>query len=881
MGRVERAAEQPEPDWPNGRSRHGRAVYGAGARPPVQVFTTLSGRTAARGGRTAAEGRTVADVTVISRNRTGIRHVLPPAMSDSIGLYLNEIGKVPLLTAEEEKELSRVIEAGREAERRLDAGEKGRGAAQGRGRRGARQGPVHPGQPPPGRQHRPPLPPARRHGPPRPDPGGQPRPRARRRQVRLAQGLQVLHLRHLLDPPGHRPGPRPEGQPRPPPGRPLGQPARRAAPGVRRRRRARRRERPAAPAHHPGLARPHRRRRRRHRRWSTSSPTDVPRPEDGRAWPGRRRAARRAARHARHPGPLRRRAPLRPARRRAQELPGGRRGARRHRRGRPPAGQAGRRRPAATTPPGSWPPEVPPARRQRAARPPHPTAPTPAVTQPCPPGVLPARRLRVTTWRGSAPAVRTGSRDRAARNRVALAARTGHAGAMARPWTPSSWRDFPAAQQPDWPDEAALERALKQIATLPAARLRRRGPQPAPPPSARSPPATPSSSRPATAPSASTTFSAVSIREKLQVILQMAVVLTYSIGRAGGEGRPHRRPVRQAPLVGHRDRSATSSCPAFRGHIVNDIAPTAAARAPDPERLVQAYHQSASTLNLLRAFTKGGFADLSRVHAWNQEFVATQPRGRALRGARRRDRAGPALHAGLRHRHSRAARQLHEVDFYTSHEALHPRLRGGAHPPGLPHRRLVRLLGPHALDRRAHPPARRRPRRVPARRRQPDRLQARPDADADEVLELCEALNPDRVPGRLTLITRMGADHVEDARCRPLLRAVRDAGHPVRVGLRPDARQHLHLGGRPQDPPLRGHPGRDRRLLPGPPGRGHLAGRRPRRADRRRRHRVPRRRRGRRSTSDLDDRYETMCDPRLNGRQSLDLAFRVAELIHA
>ena len=111
------------------------------------------------------------------------------------------------------------------------------------------------------------------------------------------------------------------------------------------------------------------------------------------------------------------------------------------------------------------------------------------------------------------------------------------------------------------------------------------------------------------------------------------------------------------PRSAATERIGDVELPSFRGHIVNDIAPTAAARVPDPERLLQAYHQSASTLNLLRAFTKGGFADLARVHAWNQEFVASQPRGPALRARRRRDRPGPAVHAGLRHRPRDAARR--------------------------------------------------------------------------------------------------------------------------------------------------------------------------------------------------------------------------------
>ena len=164
--------------------------------------------------------------------------------------------------------------------------------------------------------------------------------------------------------------------------------------------------------------------------------------------------------------------------------------------------------------------------------------------------------------------------------------------------------------------------------------------------------------------------------------------------------------------------------PSFRGHIVNDIVPTEAARVPNPERLLQAYYQSASTLNLLRAFVKGGFADLSRVHEWNQEFVGSSREGqRYERLADEIDRALRFMRAcGI---DSETQPNLHEVDFFTSHEALILGYEEALTRAGLPHRRLVRLLGAHALDRRAHPAARRRPRGVPARRRQPDRLQAR------------------------------------------------------------------------------------------------------------------------------------------------------------
>src|SRR5438270_11368440 len=148
----------------------------------------------------------------------------------------------------------------------------------------------------------------------------------------------------------------------------------------------------------------------------------------------------------------------------------------------------------------------------------------------------------------------------------------------------------------------------------------------------------------------------------------MSVVLTYGsgvptvkLGRIAGQfAKPRSSPT---------ERVGDLELPSFRGHMVNDDAPTAEARVADPGRLVAAYHQSASTLNLLRAFTKGGFADLSQVHMWNQQFVTTSTEGQRYeaiaseieRAMRFMKACGIDLHAEAR---------LHQVDFYTSHESL-------------------------------------------------------------------------------------------------------------------------------------------------------------------------------------------------------------------
>lgn len=445
---------------------------------------------------------------------------------------------------------------------------------------------------------------------------------------------------------------------------------------------------------------------------------------------------------------------------------------------------------------------------------------------------------------------------------------------MGRAWTPTTWQEFPAAQQPDWPDAGSLERALKQIAQYPplvfAGEARN---------------LTTSLAHVAAGNAfllqagdcaeSFDDFSAVSIREKLRVILQMAVILTYSsgvpvvkVGRIAGQfAKPRSSPTE---LIGDVE------LPSFRGHIVNDITPTIAARTPDPERLVQAYHQSASTLNLLRAFTKGGFADLNRVHNWTQEFIASSNEGE------RYEAIAAEIERALRFMRAcgidlEATAQLHEVDFYTSHEALllgyeealtrQDSLTGqwydcSAHMLWIGER-TRQLDGAHVEFLRGVG--------------NPLGCKLGPTATPDEVLELCHALNPNQVPGRLTLIARMGYDHVEDV-LRPLLRSVSKSGQPVVWAVDPmHGNTITSMGGRKTrrfDDILAELAGffRAHRAEGTWPGGVHieLTG-----AD------VTECLGGGDEILDaqLDDRYETVCDPRLNGRQSIDLAFRLAELL--
>ena len=219
--------------------------------------------------------------------------------------------------------------------------------------------------------------------------------------------------------------------------------------------------------------------------------------------------------------------------------------------------------------------------------------------------------------------------------------------------------------------------------------------------------------------------------------------------RADAEGRPHRRAVREAALVTDRDarRHGAAVVPRRHGERLRVRRP----RRGDPTRSAwcAATTRPPPTLNLLRAFTKGGFADLREAHQWNLR-VHREPPGRSpLRRARRGDRTRAAVHGRVRHRPrvrgaAARGRLLHVA------RGAAARLRGGAHPARQPHRRLVRLLGAPAVDRRAHPPARRRARRVPVGRAEPDRREARSRRERPRsVVELCRRLDPAASPGRL------------------------------------------------------------------------------------------------------------------------------------
>jgi 3-deoxy-7-phosphoheptulonate synthase len=441
-------------------------------------------------------------------------------------------------------------------------------------------------------------------------------------------------------------------------------------------------------------------------------------------------------------------------------------------------------------------------------------------------------------------------------------------------WSPSSWRAFPARHQPEWPDEELLAAATAKLKGLPPlvfageARQLRAG-------LAEVAAGKAFLLQAGDCAESFHEFSAVAIREKLKILLQMAAVLTYGatlpvlkVGRIAGQfAKPRSSPSER---VGELD------LPSFLGHMVNGEAPTPEERVPAPERMVQGYHQSAATLNLLRAFTKGGFADLTQVHMWNQAFVASSPEGQ------RYERLATEIERALRFMAAcgidlAAEQQLHQVDVWTSHEGLLLDYEEGL-------TRRDSLTGDW-YDCSAHMLW------IGERTRQPDGAHAEffagvhnplgvkvgPTATAEELLALCERLNPGQIPGRLTFIARMGAEGVKEL-LPPLLRSVRGAGHPVAWACDP-----MHANAFKTESGMKTrHFDAIMAELEGFfaacwqegvwPGGVHLEYT------------------GEDVTEclggseavleeQLNHRYETLCDPRLNARQSLDVAFRIAELM--
>ena len=442
-------------------------------------------------------------------------------------------------------------------------------------------------------------------------------------------------------------------------------------------------------------------------------------------------------------------------------------------------------------------------------------------------------------------------------------------------WSPSSWRNHEAAQQPEWPDAGALHDVETQLRSLPPLVFAGE---------ARSL----TSALGAVAKGEAfllqagdcaesfADFRADAIRDKLKVILQMAVTLTYAsgvpvvkVGRIAGQFAK--------PRSSATETQGDLTLPAFRGHLVNSEVFTEEARRPDPARLLQAYQHSVATLNLLRAFTKGGFAALHHVHAWNMSFVKDSPAGEAY------EHVAQEIERALRFMSAcgidlTADGNLDEVDFYTSHEALL-----------LPYEEALTRqdsLSGDFIDTSAHMLW------IGDRTRQldgahveflrgvlnPIGVKVGPGIDLGELEELCEMLNPDHIPGRLTLICRFGADKIAD-KLPSVLDRVTASGHPVVWASDPMHGNTFAAGGIKtrsfgaivQELQSFFAICRDHQVWPGGVhleltgenvteclGGGDAIG-----------------------EIDLQRRYESICDPRLNASQAIDLAFSVAELLRA
>jgi 3-deoxy-7-phosphoheptulonate synthase len=430
------------------------------------------------------------------------------------------------------------------------------------------------------------------------------------------------------------------------------------------------------------------------------------------------------------------------------------------------------------------------------------------------------------------------------------------------------WRELPIKQQPEWPDAAAVAAASAELATLPPLifagevdilreRLAR---------------AARGDAFLLQGGDCAETFAgatAEQIRNRLKTLLQMAVVLTYGasmpivkMGRMAGQFAK--------PRSSDDETRGDVTLPAYRGDIVNGYPFTPESRQADPQRLIKGYHTSASTLNLIRAFTQGGFADLREVHSWNKGFATNPANQRYASLASEIDRAVKFMEAA-----GADFDELKRVEFYTSHEGLlmdyeRPMTRIDSRN-GTPVNTSAHFLWigerTRGLDD-AHVD-------YFSRIRNPIGVKLGPSTSADDMERLIDKLDPEREPGRLTFITRMGAGKVRDA-LPPLLEAIKSfdatplwvtdpmhgnglttpTGYKTRRfddvvdEVRGFFESHRAAGT---------HPGGIHVELTGDDVTECLGG-----------------------SEQIDEatlatKYESLCDPRLNHMQSLELAFLVAE----
>ena len=447
---------------------------------------------------------------------------------------------------------------------------------------------------------------------------------------------------------------------------------------------------------------------------------------------------------------------------------------------------------------------------------------------------------------------------------------------MKRNWSPDSWRSKTASQVPEYPDLAALGRVETELRRYPplvfAGEARKLKAHLANVAEGKA-----FLLQGGDCAESFAEFTADNIRDTFRVILQMAVVLTFGasmpvvkVGRLAGQfAKPRTQPS---------ERRGDVELPAYRGDIVNGIEFTPEARIPDPQRQVRAYSQSAATLNLLRAFATGGYADLHRVHRWTLGFVDSSPVAAKFRDLA--DRTTEALAfmeaCGI---DSQSFQGLRETEFYTSHEAL---LLGYEEA-------LTRVDSTSGdwYDTSAHMLW------VGDRTRDldgshieflrgisnPVACKVGPSTKADSLVRLTEILNPSNESGRLTLITRFGAGKVHD-HLPALVRAITRAGRKVTWVCDP-----MHGNTQVSDSGYKTRafdrilsevrdffsvhraegtiPGGVHFELTGQDVTECLGGAQEI------------------TESSLSDRYHTHCDPRLNASQSLELAFLMAEMLKA
>jgi 3-deoxy-7-phosphoheptulonate synthase len=445
---------------------------------------------------------------------------------------------------------------------------------------------------------------------------------------------------------------------------------------------------------------------------------------------------------------------------------------------------------------------------------------------------------------------------------------------MASTWTPASWRSRPGRQMPDYPDPEALARVEAQLSRYPplvfAGEARALKAKLAEVAAGRG-----FLLQGGDCAESFAEFHPDNIRDTLRVLLQMAVVLTYGaampvvkVGRMAGQfAKP-----RSAPT----ERQGDLELPSYRGDIVNALEFEEAARQPDPLRQIQAYAQAAATLNLLRAFTDGGYAALTRVHSWMLGFVDRSPQG-----ARYRDMADRITEAlafmeacGVT---DATTPEIKRTTLYTCHEAL---LLGFEQA-------LTRVDSTSGLwyDCSAHLVW------IGERTRQPDGahvefcrgianpigVKAGPSMTADELLTLCEILDPVNEPGRLTVIVRMGHEQV-GRRLPALVRAVKREGRHVVWTCDPMHGNTITSASGYKTRPFERILAEVRNFFAVHKAEGtHAGGVHVEMTGRE----VTECTGGAQAITDdgLSDRYHTHCDPRLNASQSLELAFLIAEAL--